>query len=61
MLIQFPLSGEEQTVFNYEFWQRTGLESACSFELFFFVTCQFAQAVLKGGHEMDSVGHQEGL
>jgi hypothetical protein len=35
MLIQFPLSGEEQTVFNYEFWQRTGLESACSFELFF--------------------------
>jgi hypothetical protein len=28
MLIQFPLSGEEQTVFNYEFWQRTGLESA---------------------------------
>jgi hypothetical protein len=28
MLIQFPLSGEEQTFFNYEFWQRTGLESA---------------------------------
>ena len=37
------------------------LGSACSFELSFFVTCQFAQAVLKGGHEMDSVSHQEGL
>ena len=27
MLIQYLLSGEEQTFFNYKYWQRTGLES----------------------------------